>query len=283
MSRSAISSQEMIISGSRRRQRRAEMEQGGPDNASRGGGGGVWKGVAGSRLGTRLYVVEIFHTTTEDVLLHGDLDLYIIEARNLPNKDMFTEQLRRCFTVCSLALPFRSKPRSLNHHHHPKAHIAKAITRDPYVTILFTGATDNYVCGAQLIGNASIPAGEMAATGELVEKWLQILGPSGPPLKHAPSLHVKLRFTPASKNPIAGNPQRLGVQGTYFPVRRGGMVTLYQDAHVKEMDLQAIHLEEGRVFRQGTCWEDMCHAILKAHQLIYIVGWSIYDKVRLVH
>lgn len=59
-------------------------------------------------------------------------------------------------------------------------------------------------------------------------------------------------------------------------------MTLYQDAHVKETDLPEIQLEEGRFFRQGTCWEDMCHAMLEAHRLIYIVGWSIYDKVRLV-
>ncbi|KAI0499932.1 hypothetical protein KFK09_018140 [Dendrobium nobile] len=253
----------------------------------------------------------------EDVLLHGDLDLYILEASNLPNKDMFTEQLRRCFTACGLSLPFRSNTRSPNHHHHPEAHITKAITSDPYVTVLVAGSTvartqvisneqnprwnqhfylplahrtphiefrvkDNDVCGAQLIGTASVPAGDVAAAGELIEKWLPILGPSGTALKHAPLLYVKLRFTPVGKNPVAGNPQRLGVQGTYFPVRKGGMVMLYQDAHVKEMDLQPIQLEEGRVFQQGTCWEDMCHAILEAHRLIYIVGWSIYDKVRLV-
>lgn len=253
----------------------------------------------------------------EDAPLHGDLDLYILEARNLPNKDLFTEHLRCCFTACSLSLPFRSKPPSPNHHHHHEARATKVITSDPYVTVVVAGATvartqvisndenpqwnqhfylplahytphiefcvkDNDVCGADIIGTASISAAEVAAAGELIEKWLQILDPSGNPLKYAPSLHVKLRFTTVGKNPIAGNPERLGVHGTYFPVRKGGMVTLYQDAHVKEMDLPEIQLDEGRVFRQGTCWEDMCHAILEAHRLIYIVGWSIYDKVRLV-
>jgi hypothetical protein len=31
------------------------------------------------------------------VLLHGDLDLWIIKVRLLPNMDRFSEQVRRCF------------------------------------------------------------------------------------------------------------------------------------------------------------------------------------------
>lgn len=60
------------------------------------------------------------------------------------------------------------------------------------------------------------------------------------------------------------------------------MVKLYQDAHVRKGELPEVELEKGRVFEHGTCWEDICHAILEAHHLIYLVGWSIYDKVRLV-
>lgn len=51
---------------------------------------------------------------------------------------------------------------------------------------------------------------------------------------------------------------------------------------MRDGELPEIELENGRVFRQGKCWEDICHAILDAHKLIYIVGWSVYDKVRLV-
>lgn len=59
-------------------------------------------------------------------------------------------------------------------------------------------------------------------------------------------------------------------------------MTLYQDAHVPEAMLPEVELEEGVVFEHGRCWEDICHAILEAHHLVYIVGWSIYHKVRLV-
>lgn len=57
---------------------------------------------------------------------------------------------------------------------------------------------------------------------------------------------------------------------------------LYQDAHVRPGELPEIEIDNGKVFEHGTCWEDICHAILEAHHLIYLVGWSIYDKVRLV-
>ncbi|KAK9270670.1 hypothetical protein L1049_026252 [Liquidambar formosana] len=46
--------------------------------------------------------------------------------------------------------------------------------------------------------------------------------------------------------------------------------------------LPAIELENGKNFRHGACWEDICHAILEAHHLVYIVGWSVYHKVKLV-
>lgn len=59
-------------------------------------------------------------------------------------------------------------------------------------------------------------------------------------------------------------------------------MTLYQDAHVPEAMLPEVELDEGLVFEHGKCWEDICHAILEAHHLVYIVGWSIYHKVQLV-
>ena len=57
---------------------------------------------------------------------------------------------------------------------------------------------------------------------------------------------------------------------------------LYQDAHIREQELPKIELENGRIYEHGKCWEDICHAILEAHHLIYVVGWSINHRVRLV-
>ena len=73
-----------------------------------------------------------------------------------------------------------------------------------------------------------------------------------------------------------------GVKQSYFPVRLGGSVTLYQDAHVPNGMLPELELDDGVVYQHGKCWEDICHSILEAHHLVYIVGWSVYHKVKLV-
>ncbi|XP_029123444.1 phospholipase D delta isoform X2 [Elaeis guineensis] len=253
------------------------------------------------------------------VLLHGDLDLWILEARRLPNMDMLSEHLRRCFAACRPPSPAsctRSRRPPRHHHRHPKI-----ITSDSYVTVSLAGATvartrvipnsqdpkwnehfkiplahrspfivfhvkDNDVFGAQVIGTVSIPTA-LVASGDLVRDWYPVLDPSGKPPKPETALLVSLQYRPVDGNPIyahgiAGDPEKLGVRDTYFPVRKGGLVTLYQDAHVREGELPEIELEKGMNFEHHRCWEDICHAILEAHHLIYIVGWSVYDKVKLV-
>ncbi|RWR92385.1 C2 calcium-dependent membrane targeting [Cinnamomum micranthum f. kanehirae] len=256
---------------------------------------------------------EVDNCPDKRFYLHGDLDLRIIKARYLPNMDMFSERLRRCFAPCRSAISSASGSQKKHHH--------KIITSDPYVTVCLAGATivrtgiipnsqnpvwdehffvpvghpvskiefqvkDNDIFGAQLIGIASIPV-DAILSGDPVEDWFPILAPNGNPPKPDCALYASIKFTPFESNPeyqrsIAADPEKKGVQGTYFPVRKGGMVTLYQDAHVLDGTLPEIELDNGKVSHHEKCWEDICHAILEAHHLIYIVGWSIYHKVRLV-
>ncbi|KAL6011807.1 hypothetical protein ACLOJK_002273 [Asimina triloba] len=255
----------------------------------------------------------------ETVLLHGDLDLRIIEARRLPNMDMLTEHLRRCFVPCHTALDAARNSRLQKHQPHHRRR--KIITSDPYVKVCLSGATvartrifpnsqdpvwdesfsvalahparwiefrvkDNDVFGAQLIGVAKIPAADVQK-GERIEGWFPVIGSSGAPPKPETAIHVSLQFTPVEENTlykqgIARDPAQMGVRGTYFPRRKGGLLRLYQDAHVPDGMLPEIALEQGEVFQHEKCWEDICHAILEAHHLIYIVGWSVYHKVKLV-
>ncbi|KAG6703074.1 hypothetical protein I3842_07G065800 [Carya illinoinensis] len=145
---------------------------------------------------------------------------------------------------------------------------------------------DDDMFGAEIIGTVKIPA-QKIQSGELISGWFPIMGASGAPPKPETALKLELKFTPSEKNPlyqhgIAGDPEHKGVRQTYFPLRKGCHVTLYQDAHIPENLLPEIELEKGKPFKQETCWEDICHAITEAHHLIYIVGWSIYHKVKLI-
>ncbi|GAV78584.1 C2 domain-containing protein/PLDc domain-containing protein/PLD_C domain-containing protein [Cephalotus follicularis] len=260
----------------------------------------------------------------QPVILHGDLDLTIIEARGLPNMDLLSQHLRSCLTCepCKTTSPpsvsgdsDRDGDDRRIHHHR------KIITSDPYVTVCVPQTTvartrviknsqrprwnehfdiplahpathlefqvkDDDIFGAELMGVARIPAGEIA-NGEHISGWFPILDSSGKPPKQESALRLDLKFTPFEQNPLyqhgfAGDPDHGGVRGTYFPLRKGCHVTLYQDAHVPDGLLPPVELEGGKIYKQEKCWEDICYAISEAHHLIYIVGWSIYPKIKLV-
>lgn len=249
------------------------------------------------------------------VYLHGDLQLNIIEARNLPNMDVFTGHIRRCvtFEACrndnSSAATADTKLRSGRR---------KIITSDPYVKVSVPQATvartrvlknsknpkwdehfiiplahalvhlefhvkDDDVFGADLLGSLKIPAEKIAA-GEVISGWFPMENSS----KKDTELKLEMKFIPCDKNPlyrhgIAGDPEHKGVRNTYFPIRKGSQVTLYQDAHVTpDCKLPQIQLDGGKVFQHDSCWEDICYAISEAHHMIYIVGWSVFHKIKLI-
>ncbi|XP_060195612.1 phospholipase D delta-like isoform X2 [Lycium barbarum] len=245
------------------------------------------------------------------VLLHGELDLQIIEAKSLPNMDM---------TCCSKFSPFGST-RKVKSKDSAKSARKIIDTSDPYVSVCIGGAKvartmvirndenpswnehvhipvahtvdkveffvkDNDGVGAELIGKVEVPADKILA-GKEISSWFPILGHSGDPLKTGAQLHLSIQYKPVAENPlyrngVGGDANSVGVPHTYFPLRRGGNVTLYQDAHVPDATLPEILLDDGKVFNNNKCWEDICHAMLEAKYLIYVVGWSVYHPIRLV-
>eukprot|EP01018_Ginkgo_biloba_P008009 Gb_19031 [translate_table: standard] len=248
------------------------------------------------------------------VTLHGTLDVWIYEAKALPNMDLFSERLRQCLTVFdTFKAPFQKSKRHGEHR--------KIITSDPYVSVNLADATvaqtrvisnsqhpvwdehfniqvahpvaevrfvvkDNDLMGADLIGTVAIPV-ERITTGERIDSWFPVLGHNGQPPKPDSALRLSMQFHPAEinlsyKSGVGTGPDYPGVPNTYFPLRKGGTVSLYQDAHVPDDCLPDIRLDGGKLFEQRKCWEDICHAILEAHHFVYIAGWSIYDKVKLV-
>ncbi|KAJ7966917.1 Phospholipase D [Quillaja saponaria] len=191
------------------------------------------------------------------VYLHGDLELKIMEAKSFPYMDLVSERFRRFFTAFNTCrVPFSKKKK---HHSH-----RKIITSDPYATGFLAGATvalsqvefyvkDNDVFGADLIGIASVSA-QRILSGETINDWFLIIGSSGKPPKPDSVIRLKMTFTRCEDKPvyrygIAADPNQFGLRNCYFPVRKGGSITLYQDAHVPDSMVPKIELDNGNVFQ----------------------------------
>ncbi|KAL6005535.1 Phospholipase D beta 1 [Asimina triloba] len=248
------------------------------------------------------------------LLLHGSLDIIIFEARNLPNMDMFSKTLKEMFGRTGTGSKVGSKIE--DHIHGPNT-----MTSDPYVSIVMSKAVlgrtyvisnsenpvwhqhfyvpvahyaaelvfvvkDSDVVGSQFIGSVAIPADQLSS-GAKVEGYYPILNSSGKECNPGAVLLISVQYIPIEQqimyhHGVGAGPDYFGVPGTYFPLRRGGRVTLYQDAHVPDGSLPELRLDNGMRYVHGKCWVDIFDAIRQARRLIYIAGWSVYHKVRLV-
>ena len=143
---------------------------------------------------------------------------------------------------------------------------------------------DQDVMGSQFIGKVSISAGSVL-NGGVVDGWFPLLNSQGNPCKAGAQLQFSARYMPVEQNPIYTQGVGIdahGVPNTYFPLRMGCRLTLYQDAHIYDNTLPSIPLDGGKSFVQARCWEEMCTAINDAKVLVYIAGWSVFDKITLV-
>lgn len=271
-------------------------------------------------------MAEISEGEKQPIYLHGDLDLFIIEARSLPSMDIVSTHARNCFAGCTphsnaAANTGATTDEETGEDDEKIHHHRNVVKTDTYVTVVVPQATvartrviknaknpkwkqrfyiplahpvidlafhvkDNDLFGADVVGTVKIPAQKLE-TGELISGWFPIIGSSGKPPKPDSALHVEMKFTPCEKNPlyrhgIAGDPEHRGVRNSYFPLRKGSKVTMYQDAHVLDGMLPEIEIDGRKVYRQEKCWEDICYAISEAHHMIYIVGWSVFYKIKLV-
>ncbi|XP_042465730.1 phospholipase D beta 1-like [Zingiber officinale] len=247
-------------------------------------------------------------TSLKVLLLHGSLDIWVHEAMNLPNMDLFHKTLGDMLgarITNSITGKVDQAP----------------ITSDPYVSIMLCDAAigrtyvvsnsenpawmqhfnvpvahhaaeiefvvkDSDVVGAQLIGSVYVPT-EQIYSGEKVEGAFPILGTNGKQCKPGAFLRLSIQYIPMNRLSIyhhggGTDPEYRGVPNTYFPLRKGGNVTLYQDAHVPDGCLPDLRMGNGMQYQHGKCWYDIFDAISNARRLIYIGGWSVYHTVRLV-
>ncbi|TYJ04725.1 hypothetical protein E1A91_A12G112300v1 [Gossypium mustelinum] len=244
------------------------------------------------------------------LLLHGNLDIWVCDAVNIPNMDMFSKTIGDMIVMIPANVTNALEGR-----------MQQKVTCDPYVTIAVANAIigrtyvinnsenpvwmqhfnvpvahyasevhfivkDSDVVGSQMIGIVPISV-EKLYTGERIEGVYPILNSSGKPCRQGAFLRLSIQYIPMIELSfyhfgVGVGPDYCGVPGTYFPLRMGGKVTLYQDAHVPDKCLPKLKLDHGKTFSHGKCWSDIFDAIQQTRRLIYITGWSVWHKVRLV-
>ncbi|CAN0904027.1 Phospholipase D beta 1 [Linum grandiflorum] len=195
---------------------------------------------------------------------------------------------------------------------------SKITTSDPYVTVSVSGAVvartfviensehpvwmqhffnvpvahyaseihfivkDNDMVGSEVIGVVGVPVEDLVLRKK-IEGSFPVLGANGNQCRPGAGLSLSIEYKPIHEMEIYNN-SSTGVPGTYFPLRKGGKVTLYQDAHVEEMDAPHLQVDAGgRIgYEHRSCWSDVFQAISQARRLVYITGWSVNYNVRLV-
>lgn len=82
--------------------------------------------------------------------------------------------------------------------------------------------------GAQHIGTARIPA-EVLLKEREKEGWFDVLDPNGNIVAEGAKIKLGFKYTPMDEDEIyKGMTKESAVPRTYFPMRKGGRVTLYQ-------------------------------------------------------
>ncbi|KAE8728041.1 Nucleotide-rhamnose synthase/epimerase-reductase [Hibiscus syriacus] len=244
-------------------------------------------GGSGHGQGLQILPFKTSKVSLQVLLLHGNLDILVKEAKNLPNMDMFHKKLGDMFE--KIDLKFSSK---LDSHH--------KITSDPYVAVSVAGAVigrtfvisnsenpiwmqhfnvpvahyasevhfvvkDDDVVGSQIMGAVGIPV-EQLCSATKIERTFPILNGKGEPSKPGAVLTLSVKYTPIQQMAIysrglGSGPDHHRVPGTYFPIRKGCKVTLYQDAHVHDGLLPNLEVDGIVGYEHGSCWQDICNAI----------------------
>ncbi|THG18441.1 hypothetical protein TEA_023785 [Camellia sinensis var. sinensis] len=182
------------------------------------------------------------------LMLHGNLDICIKEANNLPNMDSLHKKVGELL---------RKFPGNVSNKIEGNVNVARAV---------------------------GIPV-EQLWSGTKLEGTFPVVNESGKPSKSGVVLTLSIQYISIEKMTlnhcrVGSHTENHGVPGTYFPLRRGGKVRLYQDAHGG--CLPNLRLDHNIQCEQGNCWRDIFDAISQARRLIYITGWSLSYNISLV-
>eukprot|EP00899_Mesostigma_viride_P010799 jgi/Mesvir1/19720/Mv24056-RA.1 len=147
--------------------------------------------------------------------------------------------------------------------------------------------------GADTLGIVRLSAIHVAA-GHVFDGWFDLADSNGVVSGKRGGLRLRLEYIPLRAvgregdawTGHLGQAATLEVPESYFPLRHGCVVRLYQDACVPPTTMPH-EMDPGgapSAAPEGTqgCFEDIQAAIIRAQVFVYIAGWSVWPHVRLV-
>ncbi|GAB0491525.1 hypothetical protein MMPV_002779 [Pyropia vietnamensis] len=226
------------------------------------------------------------------VLVHGYLDVQIISGADLGKKkpsslfDRISNLALQSGTdpYVSVALGGKNKyfqSRVVNNSSDPvwdSSVLLNVCHELDFVELRVKGAARPGLGRARKLGRVELPADELVSSGKIEGTYnlMPYGGSDDEDIEEGElgSVTVKLRLLP-----LDSYKDRLDVPGTYFPLRTGCQVRLYQDAHVDENELPTV---PGSSYVPGCCFRDMYAAIDAARDFVYITGWSVFTEISLL-
>lgn len=251
--------------------------------------------------------------------LHGTLYIGVVAGRNLPKhknlsirhavpttldsclggmeKAACASRPSKAYCTVNVGPTRRAGTDVLGHSSNPEwEEQFEILIADEAEELSFTVKDDNWI-GAPHLGRVVVPIEEVVS-GQRTEGWFDLVGPTvthknGKPIKAQGSIYLTIQYKPISQDPL-WNSGVLGssrgkednvpdgaVPHVYFPMRKGCRVTMYNDAHQEAGHNSQVRLPNGVHWEPESCWDNIYDAISDARVLCYVVGWSIYDKIKL--
>eukprot|EP00898_Chlorokybus_atmophyticus_P002194 jgi/Chlat1/2976/Chrsp2S00364 len=229
------------------------------------------------------------------VLLHGRLDLEVVEARNLGKSQrggqgdggggggFFSGFIRQVTEVVD------KDPDAFATVYIGPVKVAETEVRDDNANPGFNerfainvesvdvNIKDGDYFGHDLLGVARIPA-NLVMRGEDFDQWFPLTDDNGNQIDER-EVRVHMWAFESAEEIAKAAPM---VPHTYFHIRKGCRIHLYKDAHVRNNEAPEIQLDNGGVYEIGRAWEDVFKVIRDAQHFIYITGWSVYTEIHLI-
>ena len=226
--------------------------------------------------------IDSGNTTTS--LLHGNLYIYIIEAKDLPNMDLSLEFFRRKkdvtdpYVVAETFLHNKktsllAKTKTIDDDLNPKWLEKFEIGLCHELDCIKFMIMDKDLLQSEKVGDVTISA-EALEKGEEIEGWFSIEGPR----KNNGSIRLSIHYISMEEQITSYE-----IPNCVYPMRSGCVMKMYHNAHAPAVSpLTDVKDRHGNPYKPNQLWVEIMEAIEKAEKLIYVCGWAVKHDLSLI-